>query len=60
MHARSLERARVQKMASGGQRRPGAEPAPAGVDMQFTINAQGRLQTPEEFGEIIIKTNENI
>ncbi|WP_180900051.1 efflux RND transporter permease subunit [Martelella soudanensis] len=34
----------------------GASPAPAGVDMQFNVNAQGRLSTPEEFGEIIVKS----
>ncbi|MGV0820432.1 efflux RND transporter permease subunit [Martelella sp. AMO21009] len=34
----------------------GASPAPEGVDMQFNVNAQGRLSTPEEFGEIIVKS----
>ncbi|NNU41982.1 efflux RND transporter permease subunit [Ramlibacter montanisoli] len=27
-----------------------------GIDVQLSVNAQGRLQTEEEFGEIIVKT----
>ncbi|MDL9998218.1 efflux RND transporter permease subunit [Variovorax sp. J22P240] len=34
----------------------GASPGLQGVDMQISINAQGRLQTEEEFGDIIVKT----
>lgn len=34
----------------------GASPTPAGVNLQLNVNAQGRLHTPEEFGEIIVKT----
>jgi multidrug efflux pump len=34
----------------------GAQPAPAGTDIQLNVNAQGRLQTEEEFGDIIIKS----
>jgi multidrug efflux pump len=34
----------------------GASPAPQSVDLQLTINAQGRLQSEEEFGEIIVKS----
>lgn len=34
----------------------GASPGLPGVDLQLSINAQGRLQTEEEFGEIIVKT----
>jgi multidrug efflux pump len=34
----------------------GASPAPQSVDLQLTINAQGRLRTEEEFGEIIVKS----
>jgi multidrug efflux pump len=33
----------------------GASPSPMGVDLQLNVNAQGRLQTPEEFGNIIVK-----
>jgi len=34
----------------------GAAPAPDRVDLQLSINAQGRLQSVEEFGEIIVKS----
>ncbi|MEP7454095.1 multidrug efflux RND transporter permease subunit [Phyllobacterium sp. SB3] len=29
------------------------------TDLQLNINAQGRLQTPEQFGNIIVKTGDN-
>ena len=35
----------------------GAEPAPKGKEMTYTVRAQGRLQTPEEFGEVIVRSN---
>ena len=35
----------------------GAEPAPPGKEMTYTVRAQGRLQTPEEFGEVIVRSN---
>ena len=34
----------------------GASPGLQGIDLQLSINAQGRLQTAEEFGDIIVKT----
>ena len=34
----------------------GASPGLSGVDQQLSINAQGRLQSEEDFGEIIVKT----
>jgi len=37
----------------------GASPSLPGVDLQLNINAQGRLQTEEEFGDIIIKTSKD-
>ncbi|WP_028602145.1 efflux RND transporter permease subunit [Ottowia thiooxydans] len=37
----------------------GASPGLSGVDMQLSINAQGRLQSEEEFGDIIVKTSAN-
>ncbi len=33
----------------------GDEPMSADVDMMYTINAKGRLSTPEEFGNIILR-----
>jgi multidrug efflux pump len=35
----------------------GAEPAPQGKEMTYTLRAQGRLQTPEEFGQIVVRSN---
>src|SRR5262249_23880659 len=32
-----------------------AEPAPKGKEKTYTIRAQGRLQTPEEFGQIVVR-----
>jgi multidrug efflux pump len=34
----------------------GASPSPERIDLQLSVNAQGRLQTEEEFGDIIVKT----
>jgi multidrug efflux pump len=34
----------------------GASPGLPGADLQLSINAQGRLQSEEEFGDIIVKT----
>src|SRR5689334_9980222 len=35
----------------------GAEPAPTGKEKTYTVRAQGRLQTPEEFGEVVVRSN---
>jgi multidrug efflux pump len=37
----------------------GASPTVPGVDLQLSVNAQGRLESEEEFGDIIIKTGAN-
>jgi multidrug efflux pump len=37
----------------------GASPNVPGTDLQFSINAKGRLQDEEEFGEIVVKTGAN-
>lgn len=34
----------------------GASPQPKGAPLQLSINAQGRLTTPEEFAEIVLKS----
>ncbi|MBP2551019.1 multidrug efflux pump [Neorhizobium galegae] len=34
----------------------GGSPSPVGTQLQLNVNAQGRLGTPEEFGEIVVKT----
>lgn len=43
----------IQAAAGVVGQSPGAE----GVDLQLSVNAQGRLQTPEEFAEVIVKTD---
>src|SRR5690242_8266916 len=35
----------------------GAEPAPTGKETTYTVRAQGRLQTPEEFGQVVVRSN---
>ncbi|GGE31111.1 multidrug efflux RND transporter permease subunit [Agaricicola taiwanensis] len=37
----------------------GASPGISGLDLQLSINAQGRLTSEEEFGEIIVKSGSN-
>ena len=39
----------------GGQ--IGGEPAPKGQEFTYTVRAQGRLETPDEFGEIVLRAN---
>ena len=36
----------------------GQPPAPAGQQYQYSVNAQGRLKTPEEFSNLVIKTTD--
>jgi HAE1 family hydrophobic/amphiphilic exporter-1 len=35
----------------------GAQPAPSGQEFTYTVRAQGRLQTAEEFGAIAVRSN---
>ncbi len=35
----------------------GASPSPVDVPMQFSVNTQGRLQTEEDFADIVLKTS---
>jgi HAE1 family hydrophobic/amphiphilic exporter-1 len=35
----------------------GAEPAPPGQQLTYTVRAQGRLVEPEEFGNVIVREN---
>jgi multidrug efflux pump len=37
----------------------GAQPSPAGLDFQMTVTTQGRLESAEEFENIVIKTGGN-
>lgn len=36
----------------------GSSPNVSGIELQLSVNAQGRLQTPEEFARIIVKSGE--
>jgi len=35
----------------------GAEPAPPGMEFTYAVRAQGRLVTPEEFGQVVLRAN---
>lgn len=35
----------------------GGEPVPEGQEFTYTVRSQGRLETPEQFGEIVIRAN---
>ncbi len=35
----------------------GAEPAPLGQEFTYTVRAQGRLVSPQEFGDIVLRAN---
>ena len=37
----------------------GASPGQPGIDLQLSINAQGRLQSEEEFADIVVKSGAN-
>ena len=37
----------------------GAEPAPTGQEFTYSVRAQGRLETEEEFGNIVIRANQD-
>ena len=52
-----LTRAVQQQSAVNPAGKVGAEPAPPGKEMTYTLRAQGRLQTPEEFGRIVVRSN---
>jgi HAE1 family hydrophobic/amphiphilic exporter-1 len=48
-------RGQNQQVAAG---QVGAPPAPRDQDFQITVNVPGRLADPEEFGDIIVKTEQ--
>jgi hydrophobic/amphiphilic exporter-1 (mainly G- bacteria), HAE1 family len=37
----------------------GSEPVPPGQEFTYSVRAQGRLQTPEEFGNVIVRADPN-
>jgi HAE1 family hydrophobic/amphiphilic exporter-1 len=52
-----LSKAVQQQSAVNPSGKVGAAPAPPGTEMTYTVRAQGRLQTPEEFGDIVVREN---
>jgi multidrug efflux pump len=52
---RTLQSQNVQ-VASGSLAQP---PAPTGMAFQFIVNTQGRFETPEQFGDVIVKSGED-
>src|SRR5436853_1413697 len=54
-----LVRAVQQQSAVNPSGQVGAEPAPKGKEMTYTVRAQGRLRSPEEFAEIVVRSNPN-
>jgi HAE1 family hydrophobic/amphiphilic exporter-1 len=64
LQARGLEASDVvdaiqkqsQQVAAG---QTGAPPAPEGQAFQYTVNVEGRLADPAEFGDIVVKADSN-
>src|SRR4029077_3175388 len=52
-----LTRAVQQQSAVNPSGRLGAEPVPEKLEKTYTVRAQGRLQTPEEFGQIVVRSD---
>src|SRR5262245_53562538 len=52
-----LAKAVQQQSAVNPSGRVGAEPVPERMEKTYTVRAQGRLQTPEEFGQIVVRSN---
>jgi hydrophobic/amphiphilic exporter-1 (mainly G- bacteria), HAE1 family len=52
-----LARAVSQQSTVNPAGRVGADPAPPGKEMTYTVRAQGRLQTAEEFSQIVVRSN---
>src|SRR5205809_5758546 len=52
-----LVRAVQQQSTVNPAGRIGAEPAPPGQQLTYTVRAKGRLVTPEEFGAVVVRIN---
>jgi HAE1 family hydrophobic/amphiphilic exporter-1 len=50
-----LVRAIQQQSTVNPAGRVGAEPAPPGQQLTYTVRSKGRLVTPEEFGEVVVR-----
>jgi HAE1 family hydrophobic/amphiphilic exporter-1 len=51
-----LANAVKQQSAVNPSGQVGGAPAPTGLDKTYTVRALGRLQTPEEFGQIVVRS----
>jgi len=52
-----LVRAVQQQSTVNPSGRVGADPAPPGREMTYTVRAQGPLEHPEEFGNVVVRLN---
>ncbi len=52
-----LSRAIQQQSTVNPSGQVGANPAPSGQEMTYTVRSKGRLQTEEEFGNIAVRSN---
>ena len=52
-----IQNAILEQNAQSPAGRIGAEPAPPGQEMQFNVRALGLLKEPQEFADIIIRSN---
>jgi HAE1 family hydrophobic/amphiphilic exporter-1 len=52
-----VNRAVLQQNTVNPSGKIGAEPIAPGNEMTYTVRSRGRLETPEEFGKIIVRTN---
>jgi HAE1 family hydrophobic/amphiphilic exporter-1 len=52
-----LARAIQQQSTVNPSGQVGAQPGPSGQEMTYTVRSAGRLQTPEEFGNIVLRSN---
>ena len=57
LSAGDLQRAIQQQNAVNPAGQVGAEPVPSGQEFTYTVRAQGRLVTPEEFANIVVRLN---
>ena len=52
-----LSKAIQQQSAVNPAGQVGAAPAPSGQEQTLTVRARGRLQTAEEFGQVVVRSN---
>src|ERR1700712_5059180 len=54
-----IARAVQQQSAVNPAGQLGGQPSPSGQDMTYTVRAAGRLQTPEQFGDIVVRSSKD-